>query len=119
MTYYIDHEFTTLNDYINAERRNKYVAAKIKKNETELVYYSMLNKPKAPTPCCITITWHTKNKRKDADNIAFAKKFILDGMVKAGIIPNDNLTHIVELHDKFVIDKESYVEVNVTEREKI
>ena len=94
--------FITLNEYINAERSNKYMAAKIKKDETERAYYHFLNKPKIiDYPIKIEFVWFVKGKRKDADNIAFAKKFILDGMVKSGFIKNDNLNHITGFTDDF------------------
>jgi hypothetical protein len=38
----------------------------------------------------IEITWFEKDMRRDPDNIAGGgSKLILDGLVKAGVIPND------------------------------
>ena len=42
--------------------------------------------------------WHVKG-RHDSDNIAFAKKFVLDGMVKAGVLENDNPKCVRHLAD--------------------
>ena len=53
--------------------------------------------PPIKTPCKLKFTWLVPNKRRDLDNLAFASKFVLDGMVKANVIPSDNLVHIVEL----------------------
>ena len=79
----IEGELTALNEFINAERRNRYIAAKIKKDETgycqDVAKKSGLKLQETDFPCALIITWYVKNKRKDADNIAFAKKFILDG----------------------------------------
>jgi Holliday junction resolvase RusA-like endonuclease len=54
-------------------------------------------------PVEITMIWVLKDKRKDPDNIAFAKKYILDGMKEAGIIKNDSLKYIHRLSDYFVL----------------
>lgn len=110
----IDHAFTTLNNYINAERRNRYIGAKIKKDETEVAieYFEGLE---IPTPCKVHFTWFQSNKRKDLDNIAFAKKFILDGAVKAGAIANDSQKYIVGFTDELRYDDREYVEVEFEE----
>jgi len=111
----IDYAFTTLNEYINVERGNKYAAADIKSKETNVAKMSCIGKQWYQYPCKITFTWHLKDKRKDLDNVAFAKKFILDGLVKAGVLENDNLTKIQAFEDKVVFDKKEYVEVEISE----
>jgi len=99
-------EFCDLNTYINAERRNRFLASKIKKEETERVYYLTIGK-KLPLgvefPLIIEITSYVKDLRKDADNIAFGKKFIGDGLVLAGIIPDDSRKYIRVWRDIDVI----------------
>lgn len=106
----IEGELTALNEFINAERRNRYVAAKIKKDETgycqEVAEKSDLKLQENDFPCALIITWYVKNKRKDADNIAFAKKFILDGLVEAGVLPNDNRKYVQGFVDIVEEDKE-------------
>ena len=106
--------FISLNEYINAERSNKYKAAKIKKEETERAYWHFFNKPKIEKyPVKIEFTWFVRGKRKDPDNISFAKKFILDGMVKAGYIENDNLSKITGFTDSFSLSDEELVVIRV------
>lgn len=106
----IEGELTALNEYINAERRNRHIAAKIKKDETEYCQdaaeKSGLKLQETDFPCALIITWYVKNKRKDADNIAFAKKFILDGLVEANVLPNDNRKYIQGFVDVVKEDKE-------------
>lgn len=106
----IEGELTALNEFINAERRNRYIAAKIKKDETgycqDVAEKSDLKLQKNDFPCALIITWYVKNKRKDADNIAFAKKFILDGLVEAGVLPNDNRKYVKGFIDIVKEDKE-------------
>ena len=115
MIYTINHRFTSLNKYINAERRNRHIAAKIKKDETNIAYVSLIGKQPIDTPCKLKFTWYIKDKRTDADNICFAKKYILDGMMKAELIENDSLQYITGFTDEFVIDKNERVEIEVYE----
>lgn len=106
---------TSLNDYINAERKNRYAAASIKKKETFNASVAISNAMRQGVefhwPCKIKFTWHLKNKRKDPDNVSFSKKFILDGMQKAEFIPNDNLKYITGFIDDFVVDGKNIVEI--------
>lgn len=107
----IDYSFTTLNEYIRIERGNKFKANDIKCRETGIVKYFCVGKKVMSYPCKLIFTWHVKNKRKDLDNIAFAKKSIIDGLVKAGTLENDNLNKIQALEDKVIFDTKEYVEV--------
>lgn len=106
----IEGELTALNEFINAERRNRYIAAKIKKDETgycqDVAEKIDLKLQETDFPCALIITWYVKNKRKDADNIAFAKKFILDGLVEAGVLPNDNRKYVQGFMDIVKEDRE-------------
>ena len=106
----------TLNTYINAERRNKYMAASIKKKATEKCRLMFLGK-KYKTPIELEIMWVQKDKRKDVDNIAFAKKFILDGMVEAHAIPNDGQKHVTGFRGEHIlIGKEECVLIKIFEK---
>lgn len=84
-------ELPDLNTYINAERSNRYAAAKIKKEATHLVAWEAKRQlGKKIDINKITFIWNHKNRRKDMDNAEFSQKFIWDGLVEAGIIDNDN-----------------------------
>jgi Holliday junction resolvase RusA-like endonuclease len=104
MIIYIPFQFTTLNKYINAERTNKYIGAKIKREETEIARLYFIGKT-FTSPLEIKFKWYVKDMRTDPDNICFSKKMILDGMVKAKFIPNDNLKHIKGFQDVFIVNK--------------
>ena len=111
MRFVIPYQLTTLNEYVNAERRNRFAGAKIKKEQTDLcaLYARMARNNGVEVkdyPIHVTLTWYCKDARKDPDNIAFAKKFIFDGMVKAGVIDNDSWKFMNGgFDDRFVIDK--------------
>ncbi|MDT2782870.1 hypothetical protein P7H41_13050 [Vagococcus fluvialis] len=104
-----------LNKYINAERSNRFAAAKVKKNCTNICkLHSLKAKNQGldiPTPFKATFEWYVKDKRKDLDNIAFQKKFILDGMIEAGLIKNDGYNQHRHSEDIYLIDKNERVEI--------
>jgi hypothetical protein len=104
-----------MNTYVDAERSNKYAAAKIKKDETEKCKRCFLGE-KYKGRVHISIIWTTKNIRKDPDNVAFAKKFIFDGMVKAGAIETDGRKWIDSFEDDFSVNKnDPHIEVIIRE----
>jgi Holliday junction resolvase RusA-like endonuclease len=110
----------TLNEYTNDQRTNPHKGAKTKRTATrkctKFVRYAMSKKVKFAFPCRLKFTWFDSNKKKDPDNIAFQKKFILDGMIEAGFMENDGWKHIKGFSDYFEIDKENpRVEIEIEE----
>ena len=66
----------SLNQYINECRKNKYAGANMKKNvEKDIGWYINLL-PEYKNPIKIHFIWVEENKRRDLDNVCFAKKFI-------------------------------------------
>lgn len=64
----------------------------------------------------LIFTWYCKDQKKDPDNISFAKKYILDGMVDAGVLKNDGWKQIQGFEDRFEVDKDNpRVEVEIRE----
>lgn len=84
-------ELPDLNTYISAERGNRFIAAKIKNEATDLVawYFKAAKVKPIKRIKKLTFIWYHKNKRKDFDNVEFSQKFIRDGMVRSGVIAND------------------------------
>ena len=62
--------------------------------------------------------WHSST-RHDPDNVAFAKKFILDGLQAAGVLENDNRKFIGTMADEVVNDDDDFVIVHITEHMSI
>ncbi len=90
----IPHKLITLNEYIKHERCNKYKAAIIKERYTNLCCVYALKMKSLPNKLYdINIKWYG-NYRHDSDNIFFAVKFILDGIVKAKRLKSDNKKNI-------------------------
>lgn len=108
MKYVIEGEFCDLNTYIDAERTNRFRAANIKRQETDRAAWSVVGKGKVTEyPVIVTFTWYVKDQRKDVDNIDFARKFILDGMVNAHVLEDDNRKHVAGFGPcKVLVDRE-------------
>lgn len=114
----INQRLPGLNDYTKECRTNKFAGAQMKKKiEYEIWLYIMqqLKGVNIKNPVFITFTWIEENGKRDLDNICFAKKFILDALVKAGILENDNKSHISGFTDKFEYADKSKVIVELVE----
>ena len=105
----------SLNQYINECRKNRFAGAKMKKTVDSDIAYYINQLPKYDRPIKIHFTWVEENRRRDLDNVCFAKKFILDSMVKAGKLKDDNRNYVVGFEDSFKYDKESKVILEVEE----
>ncbi|MCI8272888.1 MAG: hypothetical protein HFJ55_02255 [Clostridia bacterium] len=107
-----------LNEYTNQNRRNRYAGASAKKKEQEYIIgciKEQLGNIKINKPVKAYFTWIEENKRRDYDNIAFAKKFILDALVQVGTLKNDNRKIITGFEDKFEYANKSKVLVELKE----
>ena len=71
--------------------------------------------PEYKNPIKIHFIWVEENKRRDLDNVCFAKKFILDSMVKAGKLKDDNRNCVVGFEDSFEYADESKVILEIEE----
>lgn len=96
----------TLNKYINAERSNKMIAANIKRKTTNSIALECIEEKPLKGMYDVEFIWYKANNREDHDNIAFCKKYILDGLKKAGIIKDDSPRHIRNFKDKFILDRD-------------
>lgn len=75
-----------------------------------------VKKAKITKPVTIRFRWIEKNSRRDMDNIAFAKKFILDALVKKGVLQDDGWKWVRGFKDEFYIDKKNpRIEVELEE----
>lgn len=108
-----------LNDLINAERSNRYKAAKLKRDaEQTVIWYAKASlRGKIPTPTIMHYVWYEPNKKRDKDNISsFGRKVIQDALVKAGYLTGDGWEHIEGFTDVFRVDsKNPRIEVTFEE----
>ena len=115
MRIFIDYDFPNWNEYIKAERGSKYHANAIKQAEKNYIAYTVRQKYKGKYPVTLTVRPHFQNKRKDLDN--FRLKGLIDGLVAAGVIVNDNLNCINKIIIEPIYNEEVGVEVEIAESE--
>lgn len=120
-TFTIKAKLPSLNDVISANRTNKYVGAKFKSEIEEVIGWAIKQaivtgklKP-VRKPCTIHIEWHEATKKRDVDNIQSSTKFVLDAMVKNGILQNDSRRYVKQVYHEIVDDKENFVIVEIRE----
>lgn len=92
-----------LNDYIRACRTNRFQAANMKREVEEKLSGHLSAVPELSVPVRISFIWTEGNRRRDPDNVAFAKKFILDTLVKCGKLSNDDQAHVEAFSDAFQV----------------
>lgn len=83
---------------VNAEnRKNPYAGAKLKsQTDAQLMRVIRLAKVQpVQHPCIVHMTFEEPNRRRDADNVESAKKFILDALVKSGVLRGDSPRYVV------------------------
>jgi len=103
------------NEYINACRTNQYKGAKMKRDVEEQIMWQIRRLPRFEKPVRIHFHWIEENKRRDLDNIAFGKKFILDALVKSGKLADDNRKIVTAFIDTFEYGTEAKVILEIEE----
>lgn len=94
-----------LNDFLAAVNKHRLNGNKMKQEQTERVAWVAKSQlPVFTKQINLTFVYREKNKKRDKDNIAFAKKFILDGLVMAGRVPNDTWAWIGDWSEAFIVD---------------
>lgn len=98
----------TMNELISANRTNKFVGAKMKREWTnKIALQARCDLTPYKTKVWISCLWQLKHRRHDPDNLTSSLKFVLDGFVNAGIIIDDNLTWVQSpLVHSFAVGKE-------------
>lgn len=105
----------SLNEYIEAERRNRFIAAKIKKETDQIIMWQISHMKPITSKVHIKFIWHEETKRRDPDNVRFATKFILDAMQKCGKLKNDNPAWIEGFEDVYIYGQGQGVKLEITE----
>lgn len=105
----------SLNDYIRACRSNKFAGSVMKKKVENEIGIFIARLPRFENPVEIGFLWIEENRRRDLDNIAFAKKFVLDSLVKAGKLKDDDRRHVVAFSDAFEYREKAGVVLTIKE----
>lgn len=110
-----------LNDYTRAcrSKNGQHIASAYKRETEQMIgwyikkYLGIWHTDKI---VYLKYKWVEPNTKRDLDNVAFAKKFIQDSLVKQGVIPNDGWKNILGFNDSFEVDKKRpRIEVEIIE----
>lgn len=96
-----------LNDYTKACRSNKFAGAGCKaKNELIITEFieEQLTGVHFIGKTYLHFRWIEPNKNRDLDNVCFAKKFILDALVRNKVIETDGWRGVWGFTDEFDVD---------------
>ena len=106
------------NEIIDAAKRNPHEYARMKETYTAMVAWLVKKLPRFEK-VALVITWYEPDQRRDPDNIMAGQKFILDGLVAAGTIPNDSQRYIQGILHRFRVDKQNpRIEVEIVDTGK-
>lgn len=87
-------EWPTTNEVIELTKQHWFKYAKKKKQLTDRAQLECLSQYRGATiyeQAGLYFDWYVKDDKKDPDNISFGSKYIIDGMVKAGVLKDDSL----------------------------
>jgi hypothetical protein len=85
-------------------RHNGY--SKLKKAWGQKIVVLCLEQRLTPTPAAhFRFTWIEPNRQRDPDNISAGKKLIFDGLVAAGILPEDGWSQILSIREEFRVNR--------------
>jgi hypothetical protein len=96
-----------LNEIIGEARKNRFAGAKQKKLWTEKIHW-IIKAAKIPPieSARFHFEWHEKNKLRNPDNVAAAKKFVFDSLQSAGVLKNDGWSQVLGFTDSFFVSPE-------------
>lgn len=100
-TFEIPGRLAGMNDLIGGINRHRFVGSKLKKEETRRCAEAAIVLHPIKEPIKITVTWFEPNNRRDLDNVAAGIKWILDGIVSAGKLPNDTRQWVKKISHEF------------------
>lgn len=96
-----------LNDYTKECRTNKYAGNKCKARNEEIItgyIEQQLRGVHFQGKTYLHFRWIEPNRNRDLDNICFAKKFILDALVRNKVIETDGWRGVWGFMDEFDVD---------------
>lgn len=121
----IRYRLPSLNDVIDANRRDKHEGNRMKREVQEIIgqYIRVSRSKKWLSPVAtegnvVFIEWREANRKRDADNVQSSAKFILDALVLHKILPNDTRRWVEQVHHRIVDSDESGVVVYIMTREE-
>ena len=111
----------SLNEYISKINGNRYIGNSFKRKLQDDICRQILmqtigfDKP-FKKQVDFHITYFEKNKKRDKDNIASSKKFLLDSLVESGILQNDGWKWVGDFQEDFEIADDYAVRIIMKEK---
>lgn len=92
-----------LNEYTRANRSHAQAGASMKRQAEAIItaYVRAAQLEPYAGKVSVRFLWMEPDARRDPDNVAFAKKFVLDVLVREGVLRGDGQKHVGPLHDDF------------------
>ena len=124
-TFFIPGPLPGLNTLIDAAKEQGYVRrgwngyANAKRQWGQSIYWEIMKVGLKPMRrVYVSFVWHEQDRRRDPDNFSSGgKKFVLDALVKAGVLKNDGWDEIAGMSDMWKVDKKRPgVQVTLEER---
>ena len=118
-TFVIKGKLPNLNEYTRACRSNAYQGARMKEQAEKCIKLYIIQQLKDvhfEGTVELSFRWYEPNKKRDLDNICFAKKFILDALVSSNVIVADGWRGVIGFTDNFFVDADNpRIEVDIRE----
>lgn len=101
-------ELPSMNEIIAQSKKHWSKYSKVKKVWTGEVEFQtkLQRKPLIDEQVYVRFIWYTKDERKDPDNVRAGSKYLLDGIVRGGILEDDGRKQIAGFIDQYVTDKD-------------
>lgn len=117
----IHRKLPSLNEVIQKNRANRYAGAQFKADIEEAIGWDIKQALTAGTlkpvaiQCIINMIFYETTNRRDVDNIQSSQKFILDAMVKNGILKDDSRRYVKQIYHTIENGKTDEVKVYIRE----
>lgn len=109
-TLWIPGQLPGLNEMIAQAKRGGrgIVYSKKKSEETDrIAWLARAAKLKPMKRVYVALEWREPDRSRNKDNIRAGVKYVLDGLVTAGILENDGWSEVADIDDDFIVDKEN------------
>lgn len=104
----------SLNEFLDSTKRHKrgyYAGNDMKRTWEQIIAAYIPRKAKGlkiDKLCVVSFKFYEPNNKRDPDNIsAVARKFILDTLVKTGVLKDDSRKYVKGLKDEYYTDKKN------------
>jgi len=116
-TFFIPGTLPGMNEIISASKKryNKIPYYSVIKNRYTSIIINAIKAAqiKPVEQFKLDIEWAEINRKRDPDNIAAGIKFILDSLIKTGIIKNDGWAQNKGWTNHFIVDNQPKIKVNI------